>query len=341
MSNSLLYYLKDVQHQISNIASNTDELTIEYIGKIVNPYEFINTIVPGSPTSVSKINTKSNLFFELIEVFNCLELNELLTNTLPIHVGHITPNYEDSIFFFNMFREINANTDSHFSGDNILSSITTNKMDLIICEFKSSDYEDISSYINNLLLQLCIITNNQIDGGTSIIKLDHIFCETIIEIIVILSSLYEKVYLVKPSVSDIKTGYRYLICKNFLANQNVYLVQQINKNIVPHLQDITNSNSLSTYPLSLIKSNNLIVSIIANEIPYFLLTKLSEINIIIGQQQLDAYDQIINISKNRNKQDTLESLKRKHLQKCIQWCEKNNLPHNKFIEKINIFLSST
>jgi hypothetical protein len=332
MSNSLLYYLKDVKQQIANIGQNgsniADELTIEYINKIVNPYEFINTIVPDSTMSVSKINTKSNLFFELIEVFNCLELNELLTNTLPIHVGHITPNYKDSIFFLNMFRQINGNIDTHSNVENPLSSFAINKMDLIICEFKLSDYEDISSYINNLLLQLCIITNNQSDGGTSIIKIDHIFCETIVEIIIMLSSLYEKVCLVKPSISDITTGYRYLVCKNYLAIQNTELARQINETIIPHLT--TNKND-----------GTQIVSIIANEIPYFLLTKLSEINIIIGQQQLDAYDQIINIYKNKNKQETIDTLKRKHLQKCIQWCEKNNLPHNKFIDKINIFLSST
>jgi hypothetical protein len=32
-------------------------------------------------------------------------------------------------------------------------------------------------------------------------------------------------------------------------------------------------------------------------------------------------------------------LKRIHIQKCIQWCEKNQLPHNKFIDKVNIFLT--
>ena len=35
----------------------------------------------------------------------------------------------------------------------------------------------------------------------------------------------------------------------------------------------------------------------------------------------------------------MENLKRNHIQKCIQWCEKNQLPHNKFIDKVNIFLT--
>jgi hypothetical protein len=80
-------------------------------------------------------------------------------------------------------------------------------------------------------------------------------------------------------------------------------------------------------------------SIINNEIPYYFLNKLEESNMVIGQQQLEAYDQIINIFKNKNRDDKIENLKRNHIQKCIQWCEKNQLPHNKFIDKVNIFLT--
>ena len=61
---------------------------------------------------------------------------------------------------------------------------------------------------------------------------------------------------------------------------------------------------------------------------------------MIGQQQLEAYDQIINIFKNKNKDEKIEVLKRNHIQKCIQWCEKNQLPHNKFVERVNIFLNA-
>ena len=86
-------------------------------------------------------------------------------------------------------------------------------------------------------------------------------------------------------------------------------------------------------------NNKCVSSIIDNDLPYYLLNKLEESNIVIGQQQLEAYDQIINIFKNRNREEKLENLKRTHIQKCIQWCEKNQLPHNKFIDKINIFLA--
>jgi hypothetical protein len=86
-------------------------------------------------------------------------------------------------------------------------------------------------------------------------------------------------------------------------------------------------------------NNKCINSLIDNDLPYYLLNRLEESNLVIGQQQLEAYDQIINIFKNKNREEKIENLKRSHIQKCIQWCEKNQLPHNKFIDKVNIFLT--
>jgi hypothetical protein len=99
-------------------------------------------------------------------------------------------------------------------------------------------------------------------------------------------------------------------------------------------------NSLKSIIINNLSTENNIHSIIENEIPYYFSNKIEEINAVIGQQQLEAYDQIINIFKNKNKDDKIETLKRNHIQKCIQWCEKNQLPHNKFVERINIFLNA-
>ena len=38
-----------------------------------------------------------------------------------------------------------------------------------------------------------------------------------------------------------------------------------------------------------------------------------------------------------NRDEKIDLLKRNHIQKCIQWCEKNNISHNKFIDSVNIF----
>ena len=61
-------------------------------------------------------------------------------------------------------------------------------------------------------------------------------------------------------------------------------------------------------------------------------------NIIIGQQQLEALNQIICVLKNKNKEEKIETIKKNNILKSVIWCEKFKIPCNKFSEKINIFL---
>ena len=60
--------------------------------------------------------------------------------------------------------------------------------------------------------------------------------------------------------------------------------------------------------------------------PCYFLNKIDDINIIIGQQQLEAINQIINIFKNKNKEDKIEIIKKTNIQKSVIWCEKFKIP---------------
>ena len=136
-------------------------------------------------------------------------------------------------------------------------------------------------------------------------------------------------YLVKPTISNVTKSERYLICKGFnetLNNQNK-LLGNMEEQLISKLGN------------SELINDKCINSLIDNELPYYLINRLEESNLVIAQQQLESYDQIINIFKNKNREEKIEHLKRSHIQKCIQWCEKNQLPHNKFIDKVNIFLT--
>ena len=81
-----------------------------------------------------------------------------------------------------------------------------------------------------------------------------------------------------------------------------------------------------------------ITSLLDFDLPYYFITKLDDMNVTIGQQQLEALDQIISILKNKNKDDKIETIKKSNIQKSVNWCEKYKIPCNKFAEKINIFL---
>ena len=339
--NSIYNQLFKLQENIDNENidnkddDNKNNISIEYINQIVNPFEFIYTNVPGSTISVSKVKPDSSIFFELMELFQLFGINDILTLKNKINIAHLTPNYSSTNYLLNMLRE--ENNDCIISRDFnyvelyelFINNHYNNKLDLIICEFHPNEYTHTTKYINNMILILLIIIKNQKNQGISVIKIDNILYKTVIDVIFILSGIYDKIYLVKSSISNITKGERYLICKGY--NENCHNNKKLLINIEENLLSIINNNELM--------HNKCISSIIDNDLPYYLLNKLEESNIVIGQQQLEAYDQIINIFKNRNREEKLENLKRTHIQKCIQWCEKNQLPHNKFIDKINIFLA--
>ena len=353
LSYSLIYYLNEIYTNLLKL-EETDNITIEYINKIVNPFEFIHTNVPGTLLSVSKVKAES-IFFELFEIFQICNLFNLSSSKSKMNIAHLTHNYASTSYLLNLLREdmedIIYLDDFNFYDlcDKFVANEFPIKIDFFIFEFKNYDFTNTKQYINNILLTLFIITKYQNNNGTSIIKLDGIFYKIIIDVIFIFSSIYEKVFLTKPSISNITNGERYIICKNINYNaiNNSNLLSQLESQLKPYLLDVCHCAVKPQEPnntvLNLVSDTNAkynLHSLLKNEIPCFFLNKIEESNVIIGQQQLESFDQIINIFKNKNKTDKIETLKRNNIQKCVQWCEKYQIPHNKFMDKINIFLSS-
>ena len=334
LSYSLIFYMNNIYEQLIQLQDTKDEMvTINFVNKIVNPFEFIYTNVPGSTISVSKVKPDAIIFFELMEIFQVFNIIDELSFNHTIHIAHFTHNYTSTNYLLNMLREENEDTviseAFHFYKlyNLFIQQSYKHKLDLIICEFQPNDYTDTKQYIYNIILVLLLISKYQMTHGMSIIKIDNILYKPIIDVIFILSSLYDKMYLIKPSISNITTTERYLICKGFNARLN-------------YSQLTTIETQLTTNIINNKLHDTIVNSVIDNELPYYLLNKLNESNLVIGQQQIEAYDQIIHIFKNKNREERIENLKKTHIQKCIQWCEKNQLPHNKFIDKVNIFLTS-
>jgi hypothetical protein len=347
ISYSLIYHLNDIYTNLLKLEYSLDNdkktlveipyttnITLEYINKIVNPFEFIHTNVPGTILSVSKVKPESSLFFDLMEIFQICNITEFLSAISKINIANFTPNYSSTNYLLNMLREENEDIfiNELFEYEVLCEKYVRNttvstKIDLMIFEFKDEDYIDVKKYIKNVLLTFYIIVKYQANNGTCIIKFDNIFYKVIIDVILMLTGMYKKVCLIKPLISKITKGERYIICSEMDVEMicKTKLMDQLEQNVKDYLLDNIEMS---------------IHSFLKNEVPSYFLNKIEESNAVIGQQQLESYDQIINIFKNKNKEDKIESLKRNHIQKCIQWCEKNQIPHNKFTDKINIFLNT-
>jgi hypothetical protein len=303
-----------------NVHTDISDNTFEEAVKIMNPYEFIYSKVPGSNFSVSKLKPNTNLFYDLFEIFHNLTFFDNFNN-LPIKSLHISPNSSDSIDCYEIFREgcVDENTvqlDLEFRDDLLSSS----KYDFIFIECITDSDND---YFASLMKCAIFIFKTQKCGGNIVIKIKDMIHKPVIDFLYLLTSLYDKVYITKPNTNNITSPEKYIVCKSFQENRlpNTYLK--------------FNYLKLMVFIRKLDEKH--IISILDYDVPYYFKNKIDDLNIIIGQQQIEALDQIISLFKNKNN-DKIETIKKSNIQKSVFWCEKYNIPCNKFTEKINIFL---
>lgn len=327
ISYSLYHYYHELYKYASNIYTNVDLScnSCEEILKILNPYSFLFNKVPGSKFSVSKLKSTSNIFYDLIEISVTLNLFEIF-NDKSIDILNITKNLSDITDFYKVARENYA--DNIISFENIdnhdaQQKLENKKFNFVFFETNNNNTQN---YIRSFIEAVMSILRYQHIGGISIIKISNIFHKSIIDIVYFLTSLFEKVYVIKPNTSIATSFDEYIVCNNFISNQNNFT-----------------HNKLNYYKLFVFlkkNENKNILSLLDIEIPYYFMSKLSEMNNIIGQQILESLDQIISILKSKNKEDKLDIIKKTNIQKSIKWCEKYKIPCNKFTEKMNIFLTN-
>jgi len=317
--------------------------------KYVNNYEFIFSKVPGTKFSVSKLRPQSIVFYELMEVTSICNILDSF-KTRDINIINISNNWMAANEFFTIMREDknDNNLSVQFLNNDIMGFLQNyenmvyyNRSDLLFFDCPESNKNNISGYFKDLCTILYFITKFQSQNGNTIIKIDNIFYKPVFDVLYILSSFYEKVYLLKPNVSNVIDSGRYIICKNFIMNQ------EKNTDFIFGLAEFVGSNISADVDVDIdvdIESNHnyphreFICSLINNEMSHYFVNKIEESNIVIGQQQLEALGQIISIIKNKNRDEKMETLKKNNIQKCILWCERHQIPYNKFIEKTNIFL---
>jgi hypothetical protein len=321
ISNSLFYYYNNIDNQIKKLSQDNYDLSLNYnsLVKIINPYEYIFSKVPGSNFSVSKLKTKSNLFYDFLEVSSALNIFEQY-KTINIKTLHITHNKNDTIECYELLRENYSDEIMYYDNinDEIIKSIGDNKFKFLFFEVIQDD-----KYIISLLEYFMVILKNQEVGGTCILKISEIFYKPVVDVLYILSSLYDKVYILKPNTSNITSFDKYVICKNFQTNNKDNNLKFNYYKLLVFLKKLDNKN---------------IMSILDFDIPSYFTIKLDDINITVGQQQLESLDSLISILKTKNKEEKIETIKKCNIQKSVIWCEKHKIPCNKFSDKINIFL---
>jgi hypothetical protein len=298
ISHSLYNYYNELHkyaYSIKSFAIDSSYNSYEDICEIVNTYEYIFTKVQGSKFSISKLKTNSNLFYDLIEISTTLNVFDIFYNN-KMTTLHISRNYNDSIESIKMVRENNNDEVEYIESieDYDISKVVKNpNYDFLFFE---TNNDSIQKYIITFIEAIMTILKYQKPNGFSIIKISHTFHKPIIDMLYFLTSIYEKIYIIKPSSSNITNFDKYIVCNNFLFNETKVNLYKLNYyKLFVFLKKNENKN---------------IASILENEIPYYFVSKIVEMNNIIGQPQLESLDQIISILRSKNKEDKIEMLKK-------------------------------
>ena len=313
ISNSLHHYLSNIKDQIDQYNSYWDyykKITNPYEFIHTHVPEFKIGICKYKPLSrsffkmIEIINTFSFLTetrdincFHLaegpggfIEAFNYKRnnINDKLYGMTLMSQDVNIPSWKKSSHYLNNNKNIIIEYGSSNSGDLFL------KENLMYCNKKyagSMDYitgdggfdfsvdfnqqEELSMKL--VIAQIFFAIIMQKTGGNFVLKIFDIFKFKTVEIIFLLSNLYDYVYIYKPYTSRVANSEKYIICKNF-KNNNPRIKTEIMNNFDYVMDNIDNVYSLFNISL-----------------PKLFLKKIEEINAIYGQQQIENINTTLNL----------------------------------------------
>ena len=169
------------------------------------------------------------------------------------------------------------------------------------------------SSLHLIFSEICFAIMMQKKGGHFILKVFDTFSSSTIELIYLLTYLYEEVIISKPMTSRPANSEKYILCTKFKMVHNIEEIKQKICQMYTSVQD------------------NPYTSILDLEIPNLFLNKIREINSIFGQSQVSTILSVLTYITDDKKNDKLEQLRKSHIHKCVKWCKKNNMEiHDKY-----------
>jgi 23S rRNA U2552 (ribose-2'-O)-methylase RlmE/FtsJ len=357
ISNSLSYYLNDIKIRIRGHETEWD-----IYKRYTNPYEYIHTCVPNKKKSIAKRKPLSRSYFKMVEILNFFRILDsfrpTVTSKQSLHSFHLA---EGPGGFIEALVQLRNNRSDVYTGMTILDDVNDANIpawkksqaflrensnvviengadgtgdilqlhNLDYCKEKygrsmhmltgdggfdfSEDFNNQENHIVKLIFgQIVYALVMQKPGGCFILKVFDCFTQPTIDMLALLSSCYEKVYITKPHTSRYANSEKYVVCKGFhdIPLEDMYPKLRGAFSTVLTSETGTISRLLQT-PLSLLFT-----------------MKLEEYNAIFGQQQIENIHYTLSLIDVHHKNDRIDGLVKKNVQKCLQWCEKYGVAAN-------------
>jgi 23S rRNA U2552 (ribose-2'-O)-methylase RlmE/FtsJ len=154
----------------------------------------------------------------------------------------------------------------------------------------SLDFNNQEISISRLLFaQMCFAVSMQKKRGIFILKIFDCFMEHSVDILYILSSFYDKVYIIKPQTSRYANSEKYIVCKDFLFDTSEHFFS-----FLYNAFDKMSNDELPVYRYLNVP------------ICYYFINKLEEYNAILGQQQIENIHYTISLIEHKYKQDKID-----------------------------------
>lgn len=165
----------------------------------------------------------------------------------------------------------------------------------------------------NILDVISRILRRQSVNGTAVFKVYDLYTSLSLYILYLLSAAYKHVYIFKPVNDDCECSEKYIICDGFRLNDEQIIRMTDEIECVPAIVSETQYNYIDF--CSRIK------------LPFHYISKLNEINSILGQQCLEHVNHIINFSNasKSNNQNKPDCVNKKNQYNCDAWCKKHNI----------------
>jgi 23S rRNA U2552 (ribose-2'-O)-methylase RlmE/FtsJ len=199
----------------------------------------------------------------------------------------------------------------------------SNSMDIITGDGGfdfSIDFNNQEHSIGELLFaQVVYAIIMQKKDGCFVLKTFDCFMQHTLDILALLSSFYDKVYITKPQTSRYANSEKYIVCKGFIGQS----ADEVYPYLKPAFEQMINGKKkmfkLLNMPLTLLFT-----------------TKVEEYNAIFGQQQIENIHYTLSLMDVKNKNEKLNNLVKTNVKKSMDWCVKYGVLHNS-ISLNNVF----
>ncbi len=173
-----------------------------------------------------------------------------------------------------------------------------------------------------ILSQIIYAIIMQKKNGHFILKIFDIFKYKTIEILFLLSNLYENIYIYKPHTSRVANSEKYIICKYFKNNNNKLKADLLNnyKSIIDNVDKIK--------------------TLFNKTFPNIFVNKIKEINAIYGQQQIENINSTLNLIREYLNLENLDFHNTNNTNNTNNSNNSNNNSNNSNNIKFNIYETS-